>query len=109
MAYSSTLVTHGTGQGIVIVTGDHAGTAGAIARQVGLCGESCSIHTREVITGRDLADYRDEDLPVLPLQILWVNMTTALQLGKMLAFGPREPGLMQRSPRDPDEPILGRP
>ncbi len=213
---------------VKMITGDHAGTAGAIARQLGLCGESCSIHTREVITGRDLAAYRDEDLPelaektavfarvspeqklrlvealqkrdhvvamtgdgvndapalrqanigvamgitgtdvskeaadmvltddnfstikaaveegrgvfdnltkfitwilptnggqalvitlavflgmqlpVLPLQILWVNMTTALLLGMMLAFEPREPGLMQRRPRDPNEPILGK-
>ncbi len=213
---------------VKMITGDHAGTAAAIARQLGLCGETCSIHTREVITGRDLAGIDDEvlpelaestavfarvspeqklrlvealqkrdhvvamtgdgvndapalrqanigvamgitgtdvskeaadmvltddnfstikaaveegrgvfdnltkfitwilptnggqalvitlavflgmDLPVLPLQILWVNMTTALLLGLMLAFEPKEPGIMARMPRDPNQPILGK-
>jgi cation-transporting P-type ATPase F len=213
---------------VKMITGDHAGTAAAIARQLGLCGESCSLHTREVIAGRDLGAISDADLPaiaestavfarvspeqklrlvealqkrdhvvamtgdgvndapalrqanigvamgitgtdvskeaadmvltddnfatikaaveegravfdnltkfitwilptnggqamvitlavfldmqlpVLPLQILWVNMTTALLLGLMLAFEPKEPGIMTRKPRDPRQPILGR-
>jgi cation-transporting P-type ATPase F len=213
---------------VKMITGDHAGTAAAIARQIGLCGDSCSIHTREVITGRDLANIDDDtlpelaestavfarvspeqklrlvealqkrdhvvamtgdgvndapalrqanigvamgitgtdvskeaadmvltddnfstiraaveegrgvfdnltkfitwilptnggqalvitlavflgmQLPVLPLQILWVNMTTALLLGLMLAFEPKEPGIMARKPRDPNQPILGK-
>ncbi len=213
---------------VKMITGDHAGTAAAIARQLGLCGDTCSIHTREVITGRDLADIEEEslpefaestavfarvspeqklrlvealqkrdhvvamtgdgvndapalrqanigvamgitgtdvskeaadmvltddnfstikaaveegrgvfdnltkfitwilptnggqalvitlavflgmELPVLPLQILWVNMTTALLLGLMLAFEPKEPGIMARMPRDPNQPILGK-
>ena len=45
-------------------------------------------------------------LPVLPVQILWINMTTAVALGLMLAFEPKEPGIMQRPPREPDQPIL---
>ncbi len=45
-------------------------------------------------------------LPILPVQILWVNMTTALLLGLMLAFEPKEADIMQRSPRDPHTPIL---
>ncbi len=45
-------------------------------------------------------------LPILPLQILWINMTTAVLLGLMLAFEPKEPGIMLRSPRNPQEPIL---
>ena len=48
-------------------------------------------------------------LPILPLQILWINMTTAVLLGLMLAFEPKEPGIMLRSPRDPQEPILTKP
>ncbi|MDZ7729211.1 MAG: HAD-IC family P-type ATPase [Dehalococcoidia bacterium] len=48
-------------------------------------------------------------LPILPVQILWINMTTAVLLGLMLAFEPKEPGIMQRSPRDPEHPILNRP
>lgn len=213
---------------IKMVTGDHAGTAAAISRQLGLCSENCSIHTREVLTGRDLSQLGDEALvgiaektavfarvspeqklrlvealqkrdhvvamtgdgvndapalkqanigvamgiagtdvskeaadmvltddnfstikaaveegrgvfdnltkfitwtlptnggealvimsaiflgvalPILPLQILWINMTTALLLGLALAFEPKEPGIMTRQPRDPKEPILNR-
>ena len=45
-------------------------------------------------------------LPMLPVQILWINMTTAVALGLMLAFEPREPGIMSRPPRPPSRPIL---
>lgn len=45
-------------------------------------------------------------LPVLPVQALWLNMTTAVFLGLMLAFEPREAGIMSRAPRAPDSPIL---
>jgi Ca2+-transporting ATPase len=45
-------------------------------------------------------------LPILPVQILWINMTTAILLGLMLAFEPKEPGIMSRPPRDPKTPIL---
>lgn len=45
-------------------------------------------------------------LPILPVQILWINMTTAVLLGLMLAFEPMEPGLMKRPPRDPQASIL---
>ncbi len=47
-------------------------------------------------------------LPILPVQILWINMTTAGFLGLMLAFEPKEPGIMRRQPRNPDTPILTR-
>jgi Ca2+-transporting ATPase len=43
------------------------------------------------------------------VQILWINMTTAVLLGLMLAFEPKEPGLMDRPTRDPRGPILRRP
>lgn len=45
-------------------------------------------------------------LPILPVQILWINMTTAVLLGLMLSFEPKEPGIMRRPPRDPRSPIL---
>ncbi len=45
-------------------------------------------------------------LPILPTQILWINMTTAVALGLMLAFEPKEPGIMARPPRDPRKPLL---
>ena len=46
-------------------------------------------------------------LPVLPVQLLWVNLATAL-LGTTLIFEPREPGLMQRPPRAARASILDR-
>jgi Ca2+-transporting ATPase len=45
-------------------------------------------------------------LPITPVQILWINMTTAVLLGLMLAFEPKEPGLMNRPPHDPRKPLL---
>lgn len=45
-------------------------------------------------------------LPILPVQILWINMTTAVLLGLMLAFEPKEVDIMTRPPRDPHAPIL---
>ena len=45
-------------------------------------------------------------LPILPAQVLWINMTTAVFLGLTLAFEAREPNVMQRLPRNPDQPIL---
>jgi cation-transporting P-type ATPase F len=47
-------------------------------------------------------------LPITPVQILWVNMSTAVLLGLMLAFEHKEPNLMNRKPRDPQQPILTR-
>jgi cation-transporting ATPase F len=45
-------------------------------------------------------------LPILPVQILWINMTTAVFLGLMLAFEPMEPGIMERPPRPSRQPVL---
>jgi magnesium-transporting ATPase (P-type) len=45
-------------------------------------------------------------LPITPVQILWVNMITAVTLALALAFEPSEKGIMRRPPRDPDEPIV---
>jgi magnesium-transporting ATPase (P-type) len=47
-------------------------------------------------------------LPILPVQILWINMTTAVALGLMLAFEAQEPGTMSRPPREPGQPVLTR-
>jgi len=46
-------------------------------------------------------------LPILPVQILWVNMVCAVTLALALAFEPPEPGVMSRPPRSPGAPILG--
>ncbi|QTR49489.1 cation-transporting P-type ATPase [Candidatus Thiothrix anitrata] len=46
-------------------------------------------------------------LPITPIQILWVNMITAVTLGIALAFEPTEANTMQRPPRPRHEPLLG--
>ncbi|MDX1776795.1 MAG: HAD-IC family P-type ATPase, partial [Desulfobulbales bacterium] len=45
-------------------------------------------------------------LPITPVQILWVNMVTAVTLALSLAIEPPESGVMKRAPRSPQEPIL---
>lgn len=45
-------------------------------------------------------------LPITPVQILWVNMITAVTLALSIAFEPPEEGVMKRVPRDPKESIL---
>ncbi len=45
-------------------------------------------------------------LPITPVQILWVNMITAVTLALALSFEPAETKVMNRPPRRPDEPIL---
>jgi len=45
-------------------------------------------------------------LPITPVQILWVNLITAITLGLALAFEPTEANTMSRPPRHPGEPIL---
>jgi len=47
-------------------------------------------------------------MPILPVQILWINMTTVLALGTMLIFEPKESDVMKRPPRRPNSPILTR-
>ena len=45
-------------------------------------------------------------LPITPVQILWINMITAVTLALALAFEPPEANVMRRPPRDRREPIL---
>ncbi|MFQ3662897.1 MAG: HAD-IC family P-type ATPase [Chloroflexaceae bacterium] len=45
-------------------------------------------------------------LPILPIQILWINMTTVAVLGLVLALEQKEPDIMRRMPRRTDVPIL---
>jgi len=47
-----------------------------------------------------------QHLPLTPVQILWVNMITAVTLALSLAFEPAERGVMERPPRVAKEPIL---
>jgi magnesium-transporting ATPase (P-type) len=45
-------------------------------------------------------------LPILPIQLLWINMVSAAVLGFALSLEPKEPGIMVRHPRNPQAPIL---
>ena len=45
-------------------------------------------------------------LPITPVQILWINMVTAVALDLTLTFEPTEPGTMRRPPRARSEPLL---
>jgi Ca2+-transporting ATPase len=47
-------------------------------------------------------------LPILPIHVLWINMTTVGILGIVLALELKEPQIMDRPPRDPQAPILTR-
>jgi magnesium-transporting ATPase (P-type) len=45
-------------------------------------------------------------LPILPAQVLWVNMVSSVALAMVLAFEPTEADVMRRPPRPPGEPLL---
>ena len=45
-------------------------------------------------------------IPLIPVQILWVNMVTSVTISLALAFEPAEPGIMSRPPRDTAEQFL---
>jgi Ca2+-transporting ATPase len=47
-------------------------------------------------------------LPILPLQILYLNLVTDVFPAFALAMGEGERDVLNRPPRDPKEPILGR-
>jgi Ca2+-transporting ATPase len=53
-----------------------------------------------------VAIFANVPLPITPLQLLWINMSTGILLGLMLAFEPKEADLMCRKPRHPQNPIL---
>ena len=45
-------------------------------------------------------------LPLLPLQILWINLLTDSLPALALVFDPKDPEIMKRKPRNPKESIL---
>jgi magnesium-transporting ATPase (P-type) len=53
-----------------------------------------------------VALFAGQALPITAVQILWVNLVTAITLGMALAFEPSEAGTMHRPPRPRDEPLL---
>ncbi|WP_052035159.1 cation-transporting P-type ATPase [Xenococcus sp. PCC 7305] len=46
------------------------------------------------------------DLPILSLQVLWLNMINSITMTVPLAFEPKSQGLMQQPSRNPNEPLL---
>ncbi len=53
-----------------------------------------------------LAPFLGFPLPLLPLQILWINLVTDGLPGLALAREPADPAVMKRPPRPPDESIF---
>jgi Ca2+-transporting ATPase len=53
-----------------------------------------------------LATLLDLPLPLLPVQILWINLVTNGLPALALAMDPKDPDLMRRPPRSPNERIL---
>ncbi|RTY85956.1 cation-translocating P-type ATPase [Flavobacterium sp. RSP15] len=45
-------------------------------------------------------------IPMQPVQVLWINLITAVALSLPLALEAMEPELMNRSPRKPNKPLL---
>ena len=64
-----------------------------------------SCNTGEVLT-MFMAALLGLHLPLLPIQILWVNLVTDGLPAMALGLDPGDPGIMQRKPRDPRESIF---
>jgi len=47
-------------------------------------------------------------MPMLPTQLLWINLVATVALALPLAFEAKELNVMQRPPRNPGEPVLSR-
>ncbi|MUL39246.1 cation-transporting P-type ATPase [Gloeocapsopsis dulcis] len=47
-------------------------------------------------------------LPILSLQVLWLNMVNSIAMTVPLAFEPKSEIVMQQEPRNPNEPLLSR-
>ncbi|ABA23163.1 ATPase, E1-E2 type [Trichormus variabilis ATCC 29413] len=48
------------------------------------------------------------ELPILSLQVLWLNMVNSIAMTVPLAFEPKSPRVMQLPPRSPREPLLSK-
>ncbi|BAY91484.1 ATPase, E1-E2 type [Microchaete diplosiphon NIES-3275] len=46
------------------------------------------------------------DLPILSLQVLWLNMLNSITMTVTLAFEPKAQNVMQQAPRHPNKPLL---
>ena len=66
---------------------------------------SCNLSEVLVMLGSSLVGW---PLPLLPIQILWINLVTDGFPALALAVDPRDPDVMRRPPRDPRAPLLDR-
>jgi P-type Ca2+ transporter type 2C len=66
---------------------------------------SCNVAEVAVFLVAGLADL---PLPLLPLQVLWLNLVTDTFPALALAMEPGDADVMRRRPRDPDEALLSR-
>ena len=55
-----------------------------------------------------MAPFLGMPIPLLPIQILWVNLVTDGLPGLALAMEPEERTIMRRAPRPPDESVFAR-
>ncbi len=46
------------------------------------------------------------ELPILSLQVLWLNMINSITMTVPLAFEPKSSGTMRQPPRNPNEPLM---
>ena len=66
---------------------------------------SCNLSEVGVVLGASLAG---APLPLLPLQLLWLNVVTDVFPALALSAEPAEPDVMRRPPRPKDAPILSK-
>jgi len=66
---------------------------------------SCNVSEVMVVA---MATIIGTTLPILPLQILFLNLVTDVFPALALGVGEGEEGIMRKAPRNPDQPILGR-
>jgi Ca2+-transporting ATPase len=55
-----------------------------------------------------LAPFMELPVPLLPIQILWINLVTDGLPGLALTVEPEEPDIMRRPPRPPQESVFAR-
>ncbi|NIT57802.1 MAG: HAD-IC family P-type ATPase, partial [Aliifodinibius sp.] len=65
---------------------------------------SCNVSEVMVVA---MATIIGTTLPILPLQILFLNLVTDVFPALALGVGEGEEGVMQKPPRNPEQPILG--
>jgi Ca2+-transporting ATPase len=66
---------------------------------------SCNISEVMIVFAASIVN---APMPILPLQILFLNLVTDVFPALALGFGRGDPAIMQAWPRSPDEPILPR-